>query len=449
MESNIAKNNHESELDEIKQEFYKFSKEKAKKYGHNSIHLECFPSEYNKEWIKFMQETKKKIDGMLDKVPPKDKLYLSLILIKAFCVIRILLGLKVTDPKKFIRTAESIFSKCETALKPYKNKAEGVWLHVMNQVVHVQYIDARNGHKTLRSECLVDSRKALKLLEDADKHYTDFVHYQMEKPWGIDEIFCCYDTKGNQLKSELADDFYKFREFTIKILLMEFSNKTDDEPKIRKYGIEGLRTFVQCPRHHENLHLLVRYAIDVVQPFTNIHYFVQAQHLIAVVMHTVVEFRRSLPEKARTTVNPIQYDASYLYAEFGSRLICKSHELSKDKYYQEHGLPIDNREEYYRSHGLPVDCPSFDFHHDDCVRLLPKSPMLKQYEKVYPTQMTLDPEVYKKMQKKTEQWLERMEELKRTSTAPPDLCLKPMQMIEQRKCTLVVSTLCPLFGDKS
>lgn len=429
--NNNAKTKFKSELNEIKLEFHKFAKEKAKVYGHNSLHLECFPPEYNKEWIKFMQETAKKIDVMLGKVPSDDKLRLNLILIKVFCVIRSMLGLKVTNQKKFIRVAESLLVKCEKELKPFKNKTEGVWLYVMNQVVHVQLINIRNDAMNESDECRNDFRKGLALIEDADKHYTDFIHYRMEKPWGIDEIFLCHDKEGKPLKSGLADDFYKFREFTMKMLLMELSIKADDEPKVRKYGIEGLRTFMQCPQHHENVHSLVRFAIGVAQPFTNVHMFVQSQHIIAVMMHIVVEFRRSLAEDQRNTVNPIQYDASYMYAELGNRLIRKSHEVSRDKYFREHGLPFES------------GCR--DIHNDNCERLLPKSPMLNQYEKVFPTKLTLDPDTYKKMQKKTGQWIARMDELKKNNTAPPNLCLKPLHWIQERKGTLLIATLCDLF----
>lgn len=320
--------------------------------------------------------------------------------------------------------------KCEKELRPLRKKASGVWLYVLNEVLYVQLIDMRNAKEMwLSPECQADFRKGLKLIEDADKHYTDFVQFQMEKPWGIDEIFCCYDKKGNQLKSELADDFYKFREYTMKDLLMQFSIKTEDEPKIRKYGIDGLRTFMMGHQNHHTIHMLVRVASNIVQPFTNVHYFKQAQHIIAVVMHRVVEFRRSLPVQDRTTVNPIQYDASYMFAELGNRLVRKSQELLM--------------EEFFRRSGLSITQGHRNFHHDDCERLMPKSPELSQYEKQYPTQLTLDPEVYKKMQKKIRQWLNRMKELKRDSTAPHGLCLEPFMLIEERISVLESASTFP------
>lgn len=428
---NNPKVDYKSELETIKQDFHKFAQQKAKKYGKNSLHLECFPPKYNEEWIMYMEETEKKIDVLRTKIPAKDELQLNLLLIKEFCVIRRLLGLKATNPDKFMQISEPIVVKCEKALKPYKNKAQGVWLYVMGEVLFVQLINMRNSNSMAwySSHCQADFKKGLIVIEDAEKRYTDFVNFQMEKPWGIDEIFRCSDAQGNALQSGLADDFRKFREYTIKQLLMEFAVKTENEPKIRKYGLDGLRTYMHCHQHHQTLHMLVRYAVNVVQPFTNVHHFKQAQHIIGVIMYLVVQFRRSLPPDERKTVNPIQYDASYLYAEFGNRLVRKSQELIMEAFFRQSGLSIEGHR---------------NFHHDDCERLLPKSKELSLYENQFPTELTTDGEVYKKMQKKIRQWLDRMEELKRDNMAPHGLCLDPYPTVIERVPTIEAAAEMPV-----
>lgn len=66
--------------------------------------------------------------------------------------------------------------------------------------------------------------------------------------------------------------------------------------------------------------------------------------------------------------------------------------------------------------------------------------MILNIKKQYPTQLTLDPEIYKKMQKNIRQWLDRMEDLKKNSTAPPGLCLDPFPLIEEQLPTLELAS---------
>lgn len=355
------------------------------------------------------KETKTKIDAILAQVDESHELCLNLILIKAFCILSVARDLMECKPEEFIRSEEPNLIECQTLMKPFKNRAEGVLLYVVCQVLYVKLIKMRNEDKPSQSvECQAEYREGFKMIEDADKHYTDFVHYNMEKPWGIDEIFCYRDDAGNLVKLGITEDFRKFREDGIKFLLMEFAIKTLDNPKIRKYGVDGLKSFLNRNRSHTMVYNLVQGANIVTLAFINDHYYAQAQHIIAVIMHTVVEFRRALPEEERTTVNPIQYEVSYMYALLGSALIRKSHELI-------------NQQQFYPCFGLlPTDISNT--YHDDYLRLMPESAALNQYENQFLGKLTLDEKNFKKIQKKTRQWLARMEELKRTSTAPQNDC---------------------------
>lgn len=392
-----AKKDIKSQLDTIKQDVCKIIKQKTQDSGING-------SRYDEESNEFLKETQKRTDAILAEVDESHELYLNLILIKAFCVIRTTIDLMIR-PEEFVRMAEPNLIECQTLLNPFKNRAEGVGLYVLCQALHVQLIQMRTDDKSCdSSETQAEYRKGLELIEDADKLYKDFVHNSLETPWGMNEIFCCHDDEGNQIQLGLTDDYRNLHE-SVWSSLIDLAIRTVDESKIRKYGVDGLKFLLICNRNHNQILKLVRYAMNIAQSFINVYYYAQAQHIIAVTMHTVVEFRRSLPEEKRTTVNPIQYVASYLFALLGYSLTRKSHELVREQ-------------KLHRSlFGLEIQ-DLWNIHHDDCHRLMPESADLNQYENQFPTKLIPDEKIFKTVQKKTRQWLARMEELKRTNTAP-------------------------------
>lgn len=268
MEDSNNNTNLKSQLDTIKHDFHKFLKQSAQ--------------DAKETLTSFLKKTERKVDAILAQVDMSHELYKGLILIKAYCVLRILLALLMTDSQKFVRTAEPLLIECETVLKPYKNRAEGVWLYVMSQTFYADLIKRRNKDKPVLSpEFQNEYRKGLKLIGDADKIYLDYVHYNMDKPWGTDEIFFCYDSEGNQLKTGLVDELCRFRDRSMTIPLLEFASNINDQLKVRKYGINGLRSLMESslvdPRQtHNKVHRLVRMAAGVVHAFTNDHCYVQA-----------------------------------------------------------------------------------------------------------------------------------------------------------------------------
>lgn len=116
MEDSNNNTNLKSQLDTIKHDFHKFLKQSAQ--------------DAKETLTSFLKKTERKVDAILAQVDMSHELYKGLILIKAYCVLRILLALLMTDSQKFVRTAEPLLIECETVLKPYKNRAEGVWLYV-------------------------------------------------------------------------------------------------------------------------------------------------------------------------------------------------------------------------------------------------------------------------------------------------------------------------------
>lgn len=396
-----SKNNFRAQLNELKQELYRLEDERVDYIGIVLFARNQLGSILGKEVGIIAKMVEEKADVLLAKIDPTNEIYMNVVLIKVFGVMHVVIQVDerfrttTLSDEELFKEAEPKLIEYRKLLEPYKHRVEGIWLSMLLEMTYIQLTD-RVAKKMLleqNNNASYNHAEALTKFEAAKAYYDKLS--RSKKIWKINEIFRCNSDRTNQQNMSIfTDGTNVVFEMLVHLTLTSLACKSFDTGKIIQYSIPALQIMAGREIDQTLLPRFVTVSFMVFGAFLKGHFFAQAQHIAAVAMHKIVEFRRILPTEKRTTLNPIQYEASYMYAALGSVLV-------------EMSFKWKNGEEV-----------TDNLHQDQCVRLISESKVLEQYEKQFPKKLTMDVEAIKRMKNKTKLWIDRMKELKKTNTAP-------------------------------
>lgn len=339
--------------------------------------------EYNVKDLNRFMDDNKKYDALLAKMKVTDKYYGVIVAIKFFPAI---IALGYVDQ---IGCQELVFSRLpqiqgiidlmeEVKLKP---QAIGLYLAWIEGFALLSLEKEKNNRRPDKHELIIE------ILNKGIKTYEKYQRTVNVKPWSVFEIIDIDDLNilmnlmGMNSNNGSNSVMYTYKR--IKILLYKIYAEAHNKTKVFQLGLETLKILIEV----EDDVLLMLGILDVAAvEFLDRLYLAQTNHILAVFMYKLVEYRRSLPETKRYLVDGAQAHASYIYTLYGLTL-----------------LKI----------GCALNSNGMSEIKTDCVRIF-EAKDLDVYEKTFTTKPVFDKKKLLSIHKKTTSWAIRGETLNKT-----------------------------------
>lgn len=343
----------------------------------------------------------KKFDEFLSRVKSTDEFYPAIAAVKYFNAAMTVMYYRNLDyqiPHKFalIQLKKIIDDMESLKLRP---EILGVYLALVELFAEIS-ID-----KGIDNSVTENYDTCIEILNRGITAYKDYYRLVNVKPWNCLNILNLHNCSKDEISSLMKKHFkgsdivneVPIRYVNLNVLLYQVYMDSKDNDFIFNLGL-GLKTArmaaqIQKKKDFTCINRFNVCFVHIATSYLKRQYFCQTNHILAVAMYFLVEYRRSLPESRRHEVDKSQAVISNIYTIYGLDLM-------------EAVLPalIPNK------YGLIEPMPRCQ---TSCERLM-EADGLQVYEKTFPTEYVVEEKKLQSIYKKTQLWLERTEKLNET-----------------------------------
>lgn len=341
-------------------------------------------------------------DRFLSRVKSTDKFYAAVAAVKYFSAAMTLNYYKSLDYQIPHKLALSELKKLIDAMESLKLRPEilGVYL------AHVELFADISIEKGINSSESGKNNICIEILNRGITAYKDYYRLVNIKPWNCMNILNLHSSSKDKISSLMKTHFkgsdiineVPTRYVNLNVLLCLVYKALNDHDSLFNLGLRTAKMAAQI-QIKKDFTCIERFNIlfaQLVTMYLNRSYLCQANHILAVAMYFLVEYRRSLQESQRHKVDMSQALISSSYTFYGLHLM-------------EAVAPTV----LAQKHGFIEPVPEFE---PSCERLM-ETDGLKVYEKTFPTEYVVEEKKLHSIYKKTKLWLERTEQLNETGAS--------------------------------